>query len=372
MPNVLKKEKLLPPDAPLVILKPTIQIENIVEHHQDSVVSITGHTEATEGPLKIANMTASAPENVSEPTRTIPLEKVVLASQATVSGVEHVMFVRSELVYENLPIVEAAAPAKTKPAKSLRKVAAIKDTPIASKQPGENQVVTETISHADETVSTSEAIPEVTLEEAYNIVASMLQASPVDKTAGELYAEQTEDAVENALKPVAVTELVQEYNIPEETAEQATAFIVTMPEAVKVAVATYFEEQAPEAAQELHEQIVSIAQVAEMLHDLSMSPNPEPETVEALEIWLASEYEKLLDTLGIEASDEAIKMFIELVKSDDYNIKTSVLNSMLYDPMHEHLLEQTALTTNDDDKGSKPQRLYELIKLMMSHTVLAV
>ncbi len=143
------------------------------------------------------------------------------------------------------------------------------------------------------------------------------------------------DAVE-IQRLTIVEQVVEATAVSHEAAEQATTLLVVMPEKVRIGLKEYIQNAVPEAADAVEAQVVMIARVSDRLHELVITEQGDSEEAEQIEAWLTGHYAELLNALEVEYDEETIKDFIELVRSDKYEIDPkTLLAKEPYDPMRE-------------------------------------
>lgn len=132
-------------------------------------------------------------------------------------------------------------------------------------------------------------------------------------------------------REVILADIVETLELPPETAEQTETLVVNLPETVQERLAEFIvrKEAEPEAVAATEELVVKIAQVADRLHELTVSvsimqeqleePTAEQiQEIQEIKAVLREWYAELLTTLELPADEETITAFIELVCSGAY------------------------------------------------------
>ncbi len=324
-----------------------VQAEQLLRRREETIkLEETGSTTAQEDstnpePVKPANVIDIKSKRVSAskaPTPTAPKVKHLSPAQPAQKLV---------LIPKKTDVEQA--PARTPiPVKKLQKkihgIKTISINPITAELPAAAPAPNKPVEKAPTATSqptinyfkTPEATPSVVSSEV-NAAAEVEPPVLVLETQPDLQEgqEQSPTMVEER-KLMIIESAVEITAVSTEVAEQATTLLVVMPEKVQTSLKEYIQNAEPEAVEAVEAQVVMIARVSDRLHELVMTEQGDSQEAAQIEEWLEEHYSELLDTLGMEYDKETIEAFIELVRSDKYEINPKTLIAKEpYDPMHE-------------------------------------
>lgn len=143
------------------------------------------------------------------------------------------------------------------------------------------------------------------------------------------------DQLEAPITDEILEHLHENIDVSAEQIEQTEVFVATLPETVQESFVEFISRAEPEQVIELEELTLQIAEISDRLHVLAVDGRGETKEAAQIEAVLSVQYETLLKTLGIEVSEEMIKDFIAMVRSDGYDIQMLQATKPEFDPMHE-------------------------------------